>query len=135
MSDKPNLDLIAMVQNARMKHDAAAQPSQVSAVYWIEAKRQQGDYPAPTSRAGYWRIETTVQAVDALWRTIRQATEAGDLGYKAKVSTAPASGQTAPDARVIHVLTYDSDDSADVERVGQALRGLGIPDTMVYSAV
>jgi hypothetical protein len=95
-------------------------------VYWIEAKQQQGGYPTPTPRAGYWRIETTLEQVDALWSIIKQATEAGQLGYKAKVSTSAARGQKDANDRVIHVCTYDSADSADVERVQLALRELGI---------
>ena len=86
MDDKPNLDLIAMVQKARMEHDAQAKPSQVSAVYWIEAKRQ-NEGAAPTARAGHWLIRTRVAEVDSAWAAIRQATEAGRLGYKAKVAT------------------------------------------------
>jgi len=31
--DKLDLDLIAMVQRARMQHDAEAQPSQISAIF------------------------------------------------------------------------------------------------------
>ncbi len=46
--DSPNLDLIRMVQQARMAHDAQAKPSQVAAVYWIEAKPLAEDSPAPT---------------------------------------------------------------------------------------
>ena len=72
--DQPNLDLIEMVQQARMAHDAQAQPSQVAAVYWIEAKRQIAG-AAPTPRAGYWLISTTVQAVDALWAQVKAATD------------------------------------------------------------
>ncbi len=135
MSDKPNspnLDLINRVQQARMAYDAQAQPSQVSAVYWIEAKTQQADVPAPTPRGGYWCVETTVQAVDALWAQIRQATESGLLGYKSKVSTVPANGQTHPDARVIHVRTYDHTDTADLRRVRDALRELGITQEIAY---
>jgi hypothetical protein len=118
----PNLDLIRMVQNARMAHDAAAQPSQVSAVYWIEAKRKSEGAP-PTPRAGQWVIETTTAEVDAHWAKIRAATEAGALGYKSKVSTAARGG--VADSRVIWVVTYDADDSADVERVRAALQSLG----------
>jgi len=36
-NDPPNLDLISMVQQARMQHDADVLPSQVGAVYWIES--------------------------------------------------------------------------------------------------
>lgn len=131
--DQPlNLSLIDMVQKARMQHDAEAQPSQVNAVYWIEAKRENGDYPTPTTRAGYWLIPTTLEAVDALWAQIKAATVSGKLGYKSKVSTAPASGQTSANARVIHVLTYDSEDHADVERVHTTLVELGIEGELTY---
>jgi hypothetical protein len=126
--EKPNMDLIQMVQNARMMHDDEAMPSQVPGVYWVEAKCQIPDAPSPTARAGEWRIPTTVEAVDALWTTIKRATEAGELGYKSKVSTSPAQGQSERDQRMICVRTYDADDSADVERVRQALLELGIAD-------
>jgi hypothetical protein len=128
----PNLDLIRMVQAARMQHDAEALPSQVSGVYWIEAKRKTGDYPAPTPRSGQWVIATTVQVVDALWLKIREATEAGLLGHKSKVSTAAGPGQHSADARLICVRTYDSADHADVQRVRDALRGMGIDGDLRY---
>lgn len=110
-------------------HDAEAQPSQVSAVYWIEAAAPGG--PAPTPRAGYWRILTSLEQVDTLWDTIKMATAAGQLGHKSKVSTAPLAEQ-ARHERVIHVRTYDSQDSADVERVRAALVQLGITQAMIY---
>ncbi|MBI1258137.1 MAG: DUF1917 domain-containing protein [Chloroflexi bacterium] len=128
MDDKPNLDLIAMVQKARMEHDAQAKPSQVSAVYWIEARRQNGG-AAPTARAGHWLISTSVADVDAAWAKIRQATEAGALGYKSKVATV-ALHQL--DERSIWVMTYDADDAVDVEQVRAALRGLGFAGDLVY---
>ena len=138
MSDKetspPNLDLIRMVQAARMQHDSRALPSQVSGVYWIEAKRKTGDYPAPTPRSGQWVIATTVREVDALWLKIREATEAGLLGYKSKVSTAAGPGQHDVDARLICVRTYDSADEADAQRVRDALRHLGIDEVLRYEA-
>lgn len=131
--DQPlNMDLINMVQKARMQHDADAQPSQVSAVYWIEAKPETDDHPAPTPRAGYWRIPTTLEHVDDLWAKIKATTQGGQLGYKSKVSTASASGQASAADRVIHVLTYDSADSADIERVRAALLELGIEGDISY---
>lgn len=130
MSDnKPNLDLINMVQNARMQHDSDAKPSQVPAVYWIEAKN-----PAqtPTSRTGEWRIGTTVEFVDKLWEAIKTATEAGKLGYKSKVSTRPAHNQGHPDERIIAVRTYDADDPSDVARIQRFLLDeIGIPDDLM----
>ncbi len=135
-SDNPNLDLIQMVQKARMMHDDEAQPSQVPGVYWIEAKRQPGDYPEPTSHTGEWRIQTTVEVVDETWAIVKQATQAGELGYKSKVSTSPAQGQGYREQRLICVRTVDADDSADVERVRQALVRLGIdPNKMHYERI
>lgn len=122
--DSPNLDLIRMVQQARMAHDAQAKPSQVAAVYWIEAKPLADDAPAPTPRAGEFIIETTVDGVDALWDKIREATQRGVLGYKSKVAT--VSRTDDPRARLIVVRTVDADDSQDIARVRAALEGLAI---------
>ena len=123
-----NLDLIQMVQNARMQHDATARPSALAAVYWIEAKRRQGDFPKPTAMAGEWRIPLSLQNVDNVWEQVKALTIAGELGYKSKVSTRPAAGQADPDERLLCVRTYDAGDAVDVERVGQALRAIGLTD-------
>lgn len=135
MSDnKPNddaLDLISRVQRARMQFDADAKPSEISAVYWIEAKPLDNP-PAPTSRAGHWLLETTLDDVDEVWATIKAATEAGDLGYKSKVSTSARAGNV--NARVIHVCTVDADDAADKSRVREALRDLGFAGDIVYKS-
>lgn len=112
-----------MVQAARTQHDSEALPSQAGGVYWIEAKRKMGDYPAPTPHSGQWVLETTLQEVDALWLKIKQATEEGKLGHKSKVSTAARPGQADPNARLICVRTYDGDDVVDVTRVRAALEG------------
>ncbi len=119
---KHDLDLIQMVQRARMMNDDDAQPSQVSAVYWIEAKAPN---PNPTPRAGKWIVPTTVDVVDTLWEKVKQATENGELGYKAKVSTSPGKEQGHSDARLIHVRMADSDDTAELERVRVVLEALG----------
>jgi hypothetical protein len=121
--DKLNLDLIQMVQQARRQHDQAAIPSQASGVYWIEARCTA--MPALSARTGEWRIATTLAQVDQHWETIRKATEANQLGYKAKVSTTPAQGQAQREQRMICIRTYDADDLADVERIRQTLEQLG----------
>ena len=125
---KMNLDLIEMVQRARMMHDEDARPSDYAAVYWIEAKRRRGDYPAPTANAGEWRARLTVATVDGVWEKVKRATVAGNLGYKSKVSTRPAAGQADPDERLICARTYDARDVDDVERVKRALLDLGLRD-------
>lgn len=122
--DFPNLDLIRMVQQARMAHDAQAKPSQVAAVYWIEAKPAADDAPAPTPRAGEFVIETTADGVDAVWDKIREATQSGALGYKSKVATVSRTGDAR--SRLIVVRTIDADDAHDVARVQDALAALGV---------
>lgn len=133
-SDKPDLDLIALIQRARLQHDDDTIPSQVAGMYWIEAKREtEGD--APTPRAGRWIITTTAPEVDALWAKIKDATKAGRLGYKSKVSTAAREMGLDKNDRVIHVVTCDADDTADVERVRRALRELGVDENLHYQRV
>ena len=131
---QPDLDLIGMVQKARMAHDADAIPSQVAAVYWIEAKRD-ADAPLPTPRAGRWVIPITVHEVDSLWERIKVATRTGKLGYKSKVSTAARDLGKDRDDRVIHVVTVDAHDAADVARVREALRALGVNENIQYERI
>ena len=92
-----------------------------------------GDYPAPTANAGEWRINVTVETVDAVWERVKRATEAGRLGYKSKVSTRPAAGQSDPDARLLCVRTYDAGNDADVQRVKRALLDLGLGEMRYVS--
>lgn len=125
MTDKPDLDLIQMVQRARMQHDSQSTPSEVTGVYWIESKPLT-EVPAPTTSAGSWIISTNADEVDSLWAKIKAATEAGELGYKSKVSTVPGKGQHRLQDRLIIVRTYDSLDSADMSRVEHRLRDMGI---------
>lgn len=121
-----NLDLIQMVQQARMEHDKEAIPSKMTGIYWIECKRPEGDYPALTARTGEWRFTCELSEVDALWLKIKAATVAAKLGHKSKVST--ISPNADAQTRLICVRTYDADDSADVERVRLSLIELGISE-------
>ena len=130
---KTELDLIQLVQRARMMHDAEAKPSEVAAVYWIEAKCQAETCQEPTPRAGGWVLDTTADVVDDQWETIKAATVAGKLGSKSKVTTASRSGKSN-DSRTLVVRTYDRDDEADVTRVRDALSGLGLDGDWVYES-
>jgi Basophilic leukemia-expressed protein Bles03 len=132
-NNQPDLDLINMVQNARMMHDQTARPSDYTAVYWIESKRKQGDYPALTSNAGEWRVKLTLKNVDEVWEKVKLATEKGELGYKSKVSTRPAVGQAHPDERLLCVRTYNADNMDDVERIKKILIDMGLNDGLTYS--
>ena len=126
-ASKLDMDLINMVQNARMMHDADAVPSKVPGVYWIEAKNPS---PAnnPTPRTGEFHIQTTVDQVDAQWLQIKEATEAGLLGYKSKVSTSPTDGTPHGKQRLICIRTYDADDDNDRNRIQVELEKLGFKD-------
>lgn len=121
-----NLDLIDMVQSARMLHDAEARPSDLAAVYWIEAKRKAGDFAAPTANAGEWRVPLRAETADAVWEQVKAMTVAGKLGYKSKISTRPAADQADAEQRLLCVRTYDADDRDDVERVKTALLAIGL---------
>jgi len=73
--------------------------------------------------------------VDAVWATIKEATEAGRLGGSAKVATAkPNPYATDPNTKVICVYTYDWTDEADVRRIRVELRALGITQKIPYKA-
>ena len=121
-----DLDLIAMVQNARMLHDADARPSTLAAVYWIEAKRKPGAGTPPTAKAGEWRVQLTAATADAVWEQVKAMTVAGELGYKSKISTRSAAGQVDPDQRLLCVRTDDASDREDRERVARALQAIGL---------
>ncbi|MEL6308443.1 MAG: putative phosphothreonine lyase domain-containing protein [Chloroflexota bacterium] len=121
---KLDMDIINMVQNARMQHDNDAVPSKVPGVYWIEAKAP-AEHQQATARAGEFKIETDVDTVDAQWAVIKQATENAELGYKSKVSTSPTDGTPHGKQRLIIVKTYDADDREDMERVRAKLEALG----------
>lgn len=131
--NKADLNLIQMVQQARMMHDAQTKPSTVDAVYWIEAKNLTQNASQPTPRAGQWVLDTDLEHVDALWEIVRTATERGELGYKSKVSTASRSGEST-ESRTICVRTIDETDTVDVERVREALRSLGIAGDWRYES-
>lgn len=126
-ASKLNMDLINMVQNARMMHDNEAIPSKVPGVYWIESKHPSPENK-PTPRTGEFHIQTTIDEVDAHWLQIKQATEKGLLGYKSKVSTAPTDGKAHGKQRLICIRTYDADNQDDRNRIEAELKKLGFAD-------
>ena len=114
---------------------AKANPSEVTEVYWLYALRQEGSYPRPTPRSGKWLVFVDRNEVDTVWATIKQATEAGQLGGSAKVATAkPNPFATDPKTKVICVYTYDWTDETDVHRIRAELRRLGITQKIPYKA-
>lgn len=101
----------------------ARRPSEVQDEPWVWAHRMHGDYPLPTARSGKWLVYVDVNYVDNAWEPVRAATEAGQLGYSAKVATAYRNPHAASArAKVICVYTYDWMDEPDVMRVREELR-------------
>jgi RNA binding exosome subunit len=78
------------------------------------------------------------------WQKIKAAVEQGHLGEQAKVSTRsqasmPPEVRRKKEARgdtrfVICVYTYDYEDRADVMRIRQVLRELGIQHPLIYKS-
>lgn len=109
------------------------QPSTYDADYWIRAERKQGTYPEHTERGGKWMVFVSVEDVDRWWAVIRQATEEGKLGGRAKVATAMPNPHAISDRkRLICVYTYDGLDKEDAMRVRAALHDLGITWPISY---
>ena len=107
------------------------------ALEWLQVERPPGPYPDLTERAGVWIVAIALGSFEQAWTAIRAATEAGQLGPHARV--APASPYRLPKVwtgpqLVIEVTTYDSTDEADVWRVRQAIRNLGITAALTYLA-
>lgn len=122
MNEPPDLDLIQLVQRARMAHDDRARPSQIGGAYWLEAQAPPGAVAGPTVRAVALRADCDVAEVDAVWALLRKATQAGRLGYKAKVAT--AAREAATERRELRVLVADRADAAALARVQAELRTL-----------
>lgn len=124
-------------RSGNARSDRERKPSDVTDRFWLETERKRGNYPEPTERSGKWLIYVAPRNVDAVWRKIRDAVEAGKLGGRAKVSTALRDGLgmgKSSGARVICVYTYDWTDEADVRRVRRTLRRLSIVGRIPYKA-
>lgn len=109
-------------------------PTQETRDVWIHAFRQVGEYLADTERSGKWLVWLAAQNIDRYWQAIREAVELGGLGGEAKVSTAASSSVKRGRPYVVCVYTYDYDDKADVMRIREALRDLGIRRAIPYKA-
>ncbi len=55
-------------------------PSKENREYWLFAERKAGSYPTHTQRGGKWLIFVSRNAVDEVWRKIKEAVERGKLG-------------------------------------------------------
>jgi hypothetical protein len=109
-------------------------PSQFTGDYYLHAV---GPEPAEgtTRRPGKWLVFVSRSRVDALWDAVRRALKAGRLGHAAKVSTAlPHPESRDPKKHVVCVYTANEDDAADVRRVRDALRALGVTWKIPYKS-
>ncbi len=95
---------------------------------WIQAKREIGDYPAPSERSGKWICFTNEMDAEEMWRLVASATKAGRLGSFSDM------GPVRKDTRVIEVHTHDWTDEDDVRRVRMELRRIGYVDRIPYKA-
>ncbi len=108
-------------------------PARTTQMYWIVED-------APSARpnavddelAGKWLVFLPADEVDTVWRRVRDATAAGELGISAKVSTAKRNPDARDDRYVVYVYTADWRDEAEVMRVREALRALGVADRIGY---
>ena len=86
----------------------------------------------PIPRSGKWLLFASSAYHDEVWSKIKDATEAGRLGYAAKTTS-----RSRPDYRVLKsmvtcVLTYDFEDRDNVRRVLATLRELGFTQRLAY---
>ncbi|SHN34745.1 putative phosphothreonine lyase domain-containg protein [Streptomyces yunnanensis] len=84
------------------------------------------------AKAGKWLWFLPVRALDAGWHLIKTAVEAGQLGPGAKVATLRNDFDGDPTRRPVIVYTANYHNQDDVQRVLNALRSLGVRDTLAY---
>ena len=70
--------------------------------------------------------------MDTVWKKVREATVALELGISAKISTAKPNPDSRDARKVIYVYTKDWADEPDVMRVREKLRELGFVDRIGY---
>ena len=108
-------------------------PSKTTQTYWI-VQDAPGSAPEATEdeNAGKWLIFQEPDQVDAVWKKVRDATVALELGISAKISTAKPNPDSRDARKVIYVYTKDWADEPDVMRVREKLRDLGFVDRIGY---
>lgn len=108
-------------------------PSKTTQMYWI-VQDAPGSLPEAIEdeNAGKWLIFQEPDQVDATWKNVRDATVSNELGISAKVSTAKPNPDSRDTRKVIYVYTKDWADEADVMRVREKLRELGVVDRIGY---
>lgn len=113
-------------------------PSKTQRMYWIvQDAPEKTASPAPAGpdeddRGGKWLVFADAAEADELWRKIRDATAANNLGIWAKVSTAKALPESDDNRVVIYVSTADWSDEKDVMEIREKLRALGVEKRIGY---
>lgn len=111
-------------------------PSKTHRMYWIvqdaPEKTASPAGPDEDDRGGKWLVFADAAEADELWRKIRDATAANDLGIWAKVSTAKALPESDDNRVVIYVSTADWSDEKDVMEIREKLRALGVEKRIGY---
>jgi hypothetical protein len=108
-------------------------PTQTTLIYWIV--QDAPDFRSEDmddEKAGKWLIFLPDDRVDELWRKVRNATAAGELGISAKVSTSKPNPESRDERKVIYVYTRDWADEANVMRVRERLREMGVIERIGY---
>ena len=108
-------------------------PSRTHLMYWIiqDAPDFRPD-ESDAEQMGKWLIFLEKGEVDEMWRRIRNATCEGELGVSAKVSTEKHHPESRDTRKVIYVYTRNWEDEADVMRVREELRKLGVSQRIGY---
>lgn len=119
--------------HAMIRSGEGVVPTKTTQMYWIveDALSARPD-AVDDELAGKWLVFLPADEVDALWRRVRDATAAGELGISAKVSTAKPNPDARDDRCVVYVYTADWRDEPGVMRVREALRTLGVADRIGY---
>ncbi len=110
-------------------------PSEEFDIDWLPAERLKGKYPDRLKNSGKWLVFVPLANLDDLWAKIKTATEKGLLGNHAKTATTkPNPNASDPNTKVICVYTYDWQDEADVMRIRDELRRLGVTWKIPYKS-
>ena len=111
-------------------------PSKTHRMYWIvqdaPEKTASPAGPDEDDKGGKWLVFADAAEADELWRKIRDATAANNLGIWAKVSTAKALPESDDNRVVIYVSTADWSDEKDVMEIREKLRALGVEKRIGY---
>jgi len=86
-------------------------------------------------KIGKWLVFVDINEIDSTWQKIKKAVKEGILGIGAKAATAkPNPNASSQNEKVICIYTYNWLDKEDVFRVENALRSIGIKQTLYYKA-